>query len=639
MFKLLRFFSITSFISILIAAILLGFFYRHYALVSLAEQGNRENVTIGQVLSNTLWYQLVNLLDEDVEADRAEGMRNKLALEVRQQIIEKARGLDIAKVKLYNASTMTVFSTDLAQIGELQLKNKGVLDALNGITVSDFVHKNSFNALDRVLEDRDLLQTYMPFYDRDKKTILGVVEVYSDHTRMLERVSRSQWTMMLGTGLVLLLLYSVLFLIVRHANRILLRQDGDLLASLEELNRVKQGLEFNVAERTRTLTISNQLLEQEINERVRIEQALRERERRIRAIMDNIFNAIITIDEEGVIASFNQTAERLFGYTANEAIGQPVAILTTPGHLISADHLRPDEPLDAQSYPAARITELTAKRKNGSSFPIELTVTRIDESDHPGYIGIIRDISERKRTETELEETRQKYFHQEKMAAIGTLAAGIVHEIGNPIAAISGLIHDMSDDPDNSTLDEENRSNLVMVLDQVERLINITRDVSEFANPHVGELELLDLNNLIGKTCRLLRHDKRLSGVDIVLDLDQQLLAILGIGDQLVQVIMNLIINSADAVSEIGDRKPLIQISTRMKDDTVVITVTDNGCGIKPEDIEHATEAFFTTKSMGKGTGLGLSLCHSIVTAHNGTMKISSTLGQGTEVEVIVPVD
>ncbi len=114
MFKLLRFFSITSFISILIAAILLGFFYRHYALVSLAEQGNRENVTIGQVLSNTLWYQLVNLLDEDVEADRAEGMRNKLALEVRQQIIEKARGLDIAKVKLYNASTMTVFSTDLA---------------------------------------------------------------------------------------------------------------------------------------------------------------------------------------------------------------------------------------------------------------------------------------------------------------------------------------------------------------------------------------------------------------------------------------------------------------------------------------------------------------------------------------------
>ena len=135
-----------------------------------------------------------------------------------------------------------------------------------------------------------------------------------------------------------------------------------------------------------------------------------------------------------------------------------------------------------------------------------------------------------------------------------------------------------------------------------------------------------------------MRHDKRLSGVEIRLDLDQQLPAVTGIGDHLVQVIMNLIINSADAVSDIDDRKPLIQVSTWINGDNIQVTVSDNGCGMSSDDLEHATEAFYTTKAMGKGNGLGLSLCHSIISAHNGTLNIESTQGEGTEIQVFIPL-
>lgn len=639
MFKLVRFFSITSFVSIVIAAILLGLFYRHYAIATLTEHGARENITIAQVISNTLWPQVIKLLDDNNATESDIELNKSIILEVKKEISDKAQGLDIAKIKLYSLKGKTLFSTEISQVGEVQANNVGILNALSGMHTSDFVHKDSFNALDQVIENRDLLQTYMPLYDKGNKSILGIVEVYSDHTRILAKVSRTQLTMMLGTGLVLLLLYSVLYFIIRHANTILIRQDSKLRDSVEELNKAKLSLESHVAGRTRTLTISNQLLEKEIQERGRIEQVLRERERRIRAIMDNIFNAIITIDDKGVLKSFNPTAERLFGYSAIEAIGQSVSILTPSGQVISPELLKVEEPLQSTNYPAAHITELTARRKNGSTFPIELAVTRVEEADRAGYIGTIRDISERKRAESELEETRQKYFHQEKMAAIGTLAAGIVHEIGNPIAAISGLIHGMCDDEDNTSLDEENRSNLAMVLDHVGRLINITRDVSEFSNPHADEVQLLDLNNLIGKTCRLMRHDKRLTGVEIRLDLDQQLPAVFGIGDHLVQIFMNLIINAADAVGEVDGRKPLIEVSTQLIDDKILINVKDNGSGMTAETLERATEAFYTTKTTGKGTGLGLSLCHSIISAHNGSMKIDSILGEGTEIKVFIPYE
>lgn len=230
---------------------------------------------------------------------------------------------------------------------------------------------------------------------------------------------------------------------------------------------------------------------------------------------------------------------------------------------------------------------------------------------------------------------RQKYFHQEKMAAIGNLAAGIVHEIGNPIAAISGIVQDVRDNPD-EPISEIQRNAFDLILEQAARLSAITRDVSEFGNPHAGERQLLDLNALVGTTCRLMRHDKRFRAIDVQLDLDPMLPAVTAVGDQMIQVLMNLLVNSADAM--VGRESARVVIRTKVVGTFVLLEVEDNGQGMDQETLTHAFEAFFTTKPPGKGTGLGLSLCYSMISEHGGAIDLLSEPGKGTLARVTLPL-
>lgn len=242
------------------------------------------------------------------------------------------------------------------------------------------------------------------------------------------------------------------------------------------------------------------------------------------------------------------------------------------------------------------------------------------------------------RHEKDLMLERQKYFHQEKMAAIGALAAGITHEIGNPIAAISGIAQEMAERRAASggaclTADcRDCRPELIYA--QAQRLATITREISEFASPHAAEPQLLDLNAQLRSTSSLIRYDKRLQHVTLRLDLDSQLPAIYGVADQLTQLIMNLLINAMDALEGVQGRAPTIVISTRSDTERASVVIEDNGHGIAQETLNRVFEAFFTTKPAGKGTGLGLSLCYSIAKTHGGTIEIDSTLGKGTRVQV-----
>ena len=243
--------------------------------------------------------------------------------------------------------------------------------------------------------------------------------------------------------------------------------------------------------------------------------------------------------------------------------------------------------------------------------------------------------------EKELIVERQKYFHQEKMAAIGALAAGVAHEIGNPIAAISGLAQEMAERREaglalcGGNCCEECRPDLIQA--QAERLAAITREIQEFASPQPAEPQLLDLNAQLRSAASLIRYDKRLRGVELRLELDHNLPAIHGVADQLTQVIMNLLINAMDALEPLADRQPTVVVSTRMEGGRACMTVADNGMGMEKEVLERAFEAFFTTKPAGKGTGLGLSLCYSIMKSHGGSIEIDSAPGAGTQVNVYFP--
>lgn len=367
--------------------------------------------------------------------------------------------------------------------------------------------------------------------------------------------------------------------------------------------------------------------------------SLTEQKRYVDAVMENVFNGIICIDRLGIIESFNGTAEKMFGYSAAEVIGQNVKILMPQRHRDAHDGYLSRYLKTGERRIIGNLRQLEGQRKDGSRFPMELAVTETLVGEHPIFIGTIRDISDQKRAERELNAARQKYFHQEKMAAIGNLAAGIVHEIGNPIAAISGLLNGLCESSQNNRIEPvELQDNLQLVMEQVERIVHITRDVSEFANPQGQELQLVDTNNLIGRTCRLMRHDNRFQRIDVVLDLDEQIPAVYGVGDHVIQILMNLLSNAADAVGEVPERDAVITIRSRLMGEFVSVEVKDNGCGMAPDTERHATEAFFTTKPVGKGTGLGLSLCHSLVMAGGGDMQIHTQEGVGTDIRVLLPI-
>lgn len=271
-----------------------------------------------------------------------------------------------------------------------------------------------------------------------------------------------------------------------------------------------------------------------------------------------------------------------------------------------------------------------------------LAITRHDEVGR--LMRAVNDMADTlDQRDKELMLERQKYFHQEKMAAIGTLAAGVSHEIGNPIAAISGIAQEMIDrrtgrGDDCSPADcIDCRPDLIHA--QAQRLAAITREIAEFASPRAVEPQLLDLNAQLRSTSSLIRYDKRLEGVTLELDLDSQLPAVYGVADQLTQLIMNLLINAMDALDGgVAAGAPTIVITTRADAERATVTVADNGHGIDAATLERVFEAFFTTKPAGKGTGLGLSLCYAIAKRHGGSIEIDSAPGAGTRVRVALPL-
>jgi signal transduction histidine kinase len=247
--------------------------------------------------------------------------------------------------------------------------------------------------------------------------------------------------------------------------------------------------------------------------------------------------------------------------------------------------------------------------------------------------------AELKSRENQLELSRQQRFHTEKMAAVGSLAAAVAHEINNPLAAIVGVAE--------SLVNERNQGNQSMrradrevdlILEQARRVMTITRQIGEFSLQRPLEPALIDVNALIRSTCNFISFDKRFRGITLEQDLAEGLPALLVVSDHVVQVLMNLLINAADALEGREELAPAIVVQTRRIGATVVLAVIDNGPGIAAENLDRIFETHFTTKPPGRGSGLGLSLCRSLVQQDGGEIHVESVAGQGTTVRVTLPV-
>ncbi len=266
-----------------------------------------------------------------------------------------------------------------------------------------------------------------------------------------------------------------------------------------------------------------------------------------------------------------------------------------------------------------------------------LPVTRSDE------IGaLMRAVNhmqdELREHESRVELARQQQFHREKMASIGGLAAQIAHEINNPIAAIAGIAQSISDScRTTSCANPAAIEQARMILEQTRRISGITHQIADFSAPQAAEAALLDLNGLVESTCAFVRYDRRFRSLALELDLDRALPAVTLVGDHLKQVLMNLLINAADAIAEAGVRGQ-IKVATRRRGEAVVITVADNGAGMDEDIRTRAFDEFFTTKPQGKGSGLGLALSRRLLRAAGGEIELESLPGAGTVVAVRLPL-
>ena len=245
-----------------------------------------------------------------------------------------------------------------------------------------------------------------------------------------------------------------------------------------------------------------------------------------------------------------------------------------------------------------------------------------------------------KQTYEKLQETQKRLSRSEKLAGIGTLAAGIAHEINNPLASVASCAEGLMNRIDNvdfKTRDDEDvfPDYLKTICDETYRCKSIISKLLDFSRRQAPVFSKVDINGLLSDVVKLLKRQKELNKVSIELNFCSEPLVICGDLNQLKQVFLNMILNAIDATEDVGQ----IRISTSRSDDDIQIKFEDSGCGIAYENLDKVFEPFFSTKSPGKGTGLGLSICYGIIEEHKGKILVSSNgVGKGATFTIILPV-
>ncbi len=284
----------------------------------------------------------------------------------------------------------------------------------------------------------------------------------------------------------------------------------------------------------------------------------------------------------------------------------------------------------AISRPLQRITLAAVQVTNGA-YGTEVDLRRSNDE-----IGVLADsfneMSRKMAGDIEqLRELGNQLIRTEKLAAMGTLSAGVAHEVNNPLASISSLIQMMQAKPN---LDKNTQEKLLLISTQIQRITQVTKDMMDFARVRPAAKNPVDVNEIIETSLRLACFDNSFKKLRVEKFPAENLPAILADNDQMQQVFLNLFLNARDAMPGGGSLK----IKTKQTDGEICIEVADTGNGIAPPDLKKIFDPFFTTKSAGKGTGLGLAVCYGIITAHNGRIEVDSNESGGTSFIIFLPV-
>jgi two-component system sensor kinase FixL len=355
---------------------------------------------------------------------------------------------------------------------------------------------------------------------------------------------------------------------------------------------------------------------------------LEEREAHLQSILDTVPEAMVVIDEHGIMQSFSVTAERLFGWRAEEMIGRNVSMLMPQpyrdahdGHLLR--YLTTGE---RRIIGIGRV--VVGERKDGSTFPMELSVGEMRSPAQRFFTGFVRDLSETQATERRLQDMQAELVHVSRLTALGEMASALAHELNQPLSAIANYVKGSvrildQEEPDPAKV----RNALVLAGDQALRAGEIIRRLRDFVSKGEAERRIEPLAKLIEEAGALAMIGAKEQEVRLRMMLSPKAKYVLADKVQIQQVLLNLLRNAMEAMQD-SPKRDLVVRSSPGPEDMITISVADTGAGIRPDIAERLFQPFLTSKD--QGLGVGLSISRTIVEAHGGRIWAESAPDGGT---------
>lgn len=352
-----------------------------------------------------------------------------------------------------------------------------------------------------------------------------------------------------------------------------------------------------------------------------------------RTMLQSSLDAIMVVDETGSIIEFNPAAEKMFGWTRDEILGKDLLDTVIPAYYRKGFN-------NGAEYLAGRGAPMVGQRMEtvtqnaaGEIIPIELTANEMRLADRRLIFGSIRDLREKHRAEEEINRQREKLHQNEKMAAMGSLLAGVSHELNNPLAVVvaqSTLLHEFAPDPQTKIRAEKVRA-------AAERCGRIVKSFLGMVRLHPTSRAETDLNQVIRAALEVTAYGARSSGISIDTDLAEGTLSVMADADHMTQVAANFLVNSQHALAAATGERTIRVKTFRNADGSAGFSVEDSGPGVADAIRDRIFESYFTTKPVGVGTGIGLSISKAIVDRHNGKVWFEPVEPTGARFVVELP--
>lgn len=356
------------------------------------------------------------------------------------------------------------------------------------------------------------------------------------------------------------------------------------------------------------------------------------------AVVESALDAVIVVDEAGDVVSINPAAEATFGYTRAEAVGRSIAELIVPDHMRAAHESGMARYRDTREPRVlGRRVEMDARCKDGRIIPVELAITEVELPDGRLFTANLRDLSAARAAAEEIERQREALHQNEKLAAIGSLLAGVAHELNNPLSIVLGqasiLREEMEGDKALATLVER----AAKIEAAAERCARVVRSFLAIARQRPAAKSVFSAVALLDASVELLSYGLKSNGIEVERDYRPDCPQVLADRDQVQNILINLVVNATQALERIAGSRRIRVTAMPTPDGSARIVVADNGPGVPAEIAKRIFEPFFTTKPQGVGTGIGLAISRGLAESQGGRLALLPPNGGGAAFELLLP--